>query len=218
MSAGADCPLCGASATGPVHLAHGRRFHDCPGCRLVFADRTELLPPAEERARYETHENDPADPGYRAFLDRLAGPLTERLAPGAHGLDFGSGPGPTLSRMLTERGYPTADWDPFFSPDPAPLERTWDFVTCTEVVEHLHHPAETFELLSHLVRPGGWLAVMTTVLTDDLDFGEWWYARDPTHVAFYRPETLEWIAERYGWALERPSGNVALFRVVGRGG
>jgi 2-polyprenyl-3-methyl-5-hydroxy-6-metoxy-1,4-benzoquinol methylase len=177
----------------------------------VSAARADLPSAAEERARYETHENDPADPGYRAFLDRLATPLVDRLAPGMQGLDVGSGPGPTLSIMLGERGFPTAIWDPFFAPDPAPLARTWDFVTCTETVEHFHDPARDWARLFTLVRPGGWLAVMTEPLGDE-PLETWWYARDPTHVALHRTETLEWIAARWGAALERPSRTVALFR------
>ena len=205
------CPLCG-DVPSSVRTAHGRRFHDCALCRLVFADRAELLDADAERARYETHENDPGDPRYRAFLERLAAPLAERLSPGAEGLDFGCGPGPTLSLMLSERGFPTADWDPFFRPDPALLERTWDFVACSEVLEHLARPLESLEIVDRLLRPGGWFGVMTGLLEDDVDFESWWYVRDPTHVAFYRPRTLRWIARRFDWAMERPAPNVVLFR------
>ena len=131
------------------------------------------------------------------------------------GLDVGSGPGPTLSVMLAERGYPTAIWDPFFAPDPGPLEKTWDFVTCTETVEHFHEPSRDWERLFTLVRPGGWLAVMTELLEEE-PLESWWYARDPTHVALYRPKTLDWIADRWGASLERPSRTVAIFRAPDR--
>ena len=165
----------------------------------------------EERSRYETHENDPEDPRYRAFLDRLAAPLRSRLTEGMRGLDVGSGPGPTLSVMLTESGFPTEIWDPFFAPDPAPLSRRWDFVTCTETVEHFHDPARDWQRLFGLLRPGGWLAVMTE-LYGETPLEEWWYARDPTHVSLHRDRTLEWIAKRWDAALERPAPTVALYR------
>jgi hypothetical protein len=42
-------------------------------------------------------------------------------------------------------------------------------------------------------------------------FERWWYARDPTHVCFYTPTTLRWIATHHRWSLERPSTNVAIF-------
>lgn len=207
------CPLC-SNAAPPIPPVWDRPLFDCPVCRLVFVDPAAHLGPEEERARYATHQNSAEDQGYRDFLDRLALPLIERLAPGAEGLDFGAGPGPVLAQMLTESGFPTSAWDPYFTPDPTLLERQWDFVACTEVVEHLHDPAETFAVLDRILAPGGLLGVMTTVLTPEVTLDDWWYARDPTHVVFYRPETLEWIARRRGWALERPenSPNVSFFR------
>src|SRR5690606_29278515 len=111
-----------------------------------------------------------------------------------------------------EAGRPTSNYDPFFAPDDALLARTWDFVTCTETTEHFFEPAREFERLDALVRPGGWLGVMTTVRDNAHDFAQWWYVRDPTHVCFYSARTFEWIAGRFGWTLERPHPNVALFR------
>lgn len=212
MTATAPCPLCGADDALLTARAHGRDYFDCPACGLTFMHPDQRPDPAAERARYETHENDPADAGYRAFLARLLDPLLTRLESGAEGLDYGSGPGPTLSLMLAEAGHPTAIWDPFFAPDSAPLVRTWDFVTCTETAEHFFDPAAQFDRLDTLLRPGGWLGVMTSMRTDETPFEAWWYVRDPTHVCFYRSRTMEWIARRHGWALERPHPNVTLFR------
>ncbi|MDT8369107.1 MAG: class I SAM-dependent methyltransferase [Longimicrobiales bacterium] len=208
---GGACPLCGACDPEP-RPAGDRAWWDCPGCGLVFADRAELPDPAEERARYETHENDPADDGYRTFLGRLADPLAARLEPGAEGLDYGSGPGPTLSVMLEERGFPTSIWDPFFAPDPRPLARQWDFVTSSETVEHFHDPAREWARLFSLVRQGGVLGVMTEPF-EEQRLDSWWYARDPTHVALYRPRTLEWIAARWEALLTRPARTVTIFEV-----
>ncbi len=165
-----------------------------------------------ERQHYATHENDPADTRYRAFLDRLALPLVERVPAGAEGLDYGAGPGPTLSVMLAERGFRTAVYDPFFAPDPGPLRRSYDFITCTEVVEHFHSPADEFDRLNRLLRPGGWLGVMTEMLREGRAFADWHYIRDPTHVCFYRPATMVWIATRFGWTIEFVHRNVVLFR------
>lgn len=212
MSGALTCPLCGASASSPLGRVHGRDFHDCANCGLAFVDPRQRPALADERARYETHRNDPDDEGYRAFLARAANPLLERVPAGAEGLDYGSGPGPTLSRMLSEAGRPTRDYDPFFAPDESALRRTYDFVVCTETAEHFFEPAHEFDRLDEVLRPGGWLAVMTTMRDDRRSFADWWYVRDPTHVSFYRWRTMEWIASRHGWAVERPHGNVALFR------
>lgn len=207
-----QCPLCQSARVDPYAEAHGRRYFRCPVCRLVFLDPAQRLDAAAERAHYGTHENDPGDPGYRRFLARLAEPLVERLPAGAEGLDYGSGPGPTLSRMLEEQGFRMRIFDPFFAPDTAALERSYDFVTATEVVEHFFSPGEELGRVGRVLRPGGWLGVMTELLREERGFSTWRYARDPTHVSFYHTDTLRWIAERHGWSLELPRPDVALFR------
>lgn len=186
---------------------------DCPDCGLV-ALRRELHPSEEqERERYLLHRNSPEDAGYRSFLSRLVDPLVLRVRQGSEGLDFGCGPGPTLSVMLAERGLRVSLHDPLFAPNPAALARTWDFVTCTEVVEHLRDPRATWRQVAALVRPGGILGVMTQPLTPAREraFRDWAYARDPTHVSLYRPVTTDWIASRLGLRLERAREDVFLF-------
>jgi hypothetical protein len=206
------CPLCRDRHVRAFSRAHGRQFFACDACRLVYVASGAHPTPEAESARYRTHQNDPSDAAYRAFLDRLAVPLAARLSAGAEGLDYGSGPGPTLSVMLAERGFPTWVYDPFFSDDETVLGRTYDFVTCTETAEHFFDPGREFDRLQALVRPGGWLAVMTEMRREDRPFETWHYARDPTHVSFYHPETMAWLADRYGWLLERPHPNVVLFK------
>ena len=206
------CPLCGGQEPSAFERVWGRDYLYCPECDLVFLDPPQRLGTDVERAHYGHHQNDPGDARYRAFLDRLALPLQARLAPGAEGLDYGCGPGPTLSRMLSERGFPTADYDPFFAPDAALLERTYDFIACSETAEHFFDPAAEFARLARLLRPGGWLGIMTQLRRAEKPFAEWGYVRDPTHVTFYSAATLRWIARRQGWALEEPAPNVALFQ------
>ncbi|PKP83990.1 MAG: methyltransferase type 12 [Alphaproteobacteria bacterium HGW-Alphaproteobacteria-2] len=184
----------------------------CPTCRATLLDPAQHPDLATEKAQYDLHRNDPADPRYRAFLNRLAAPLRARLAPGAEGLDYGCGPGPALAAMLAEAGHPMAMWDPIYAPDPAPLARRYDFVTCTEVAEHLHRPADSFDAMCALVRPGGWLGIMTCFQTDDAAFERWHYRLDPTHVAFYRRETLAHLASLRRWRFESPAKDIVLMQ------
>lgn len=208
---GMSCPLCGK--THPwlyAHLSKGDYFL-CGDCRLVWLDPRHWLSPKEEGAQYTTHCNDPEDARYRAFLSRLSEPMQSRLSAGARGLDYGCGPGPTLSRMLEEKGFPTRDYDPVFFPDKGILAQEYDFITCSETAEHFHAPGAEFERLNALLRPGGWLGVMTEFRPADTHFLRWHYRRDPTHICFYSPDTMAWIARHHGWRLEIPVKNVALF-------
>ncbi|HXT01123.1 MAG TPA: class I SAM-dependent methyltransferase [Elusimicrobiota bacterium] len=205
-----SCPLC--AGTPRAFLSDGGRdYLRCGTCSLTFLPPAQHPDAAAERERYSKHNNSSSDPDYRRFLDRLLQPLCARLEPGAEGLDFGCGPGPTAAVMMRERGFPTTDYDPFFCSDGAALAKRYDYVVCTEVFEHLRRPAEELARLDRLLKPGGVLGVMTGVLEDDSAFAGWWYRRDLTHIAFYRPETLGWIAGRFGWTLSRPSRDAALF-------
>lgn len=177
-----------------------------PECRLTAE---------QEKAIYQYHDNNPDDPGYRRFLSKVADPLLARLPPGSCGLDFGCGPVPVLAGMLEQEGMAMALYDPFFHPQPDALKQQYDFITCTEVLEHLYQPAAVLRQLDGLLKPGGLLAVMTCFQTDDTRFASWHYRRDPTHVVFYKEETLAAIAERNQWTLEIPRKDVALFTKAG---
>lgn len=209
---GPPCPVCRSSDArefpGSDQLAYWR----CRDCRATFVDAKHRPDPAVELAHYRLHRNNPDDPAYRHFLERLAQPLLARLDARSEGLDYGCGPGPALARMLSEAGHCMTLYDPFFRPEVSALQRTYDFITCSEVAEHFHHPAEEFETLDRLLRPGGWMGIMTCFQTDDTRFTNWHYRRDPTHVVFYREETLQRLAARLDWDCEIPARNVALMR------
>ncbi len=196
----------------PFLTVGARAYHRCPVCAVRFLDPAQRPAIAQEHAHYRTHRNAVDDPGYRRFLSRLASPLMARLAPGARGLDYGCGPGPALAAMLGEAGHAVALYDPLFAPDPAPLQHLHDFITCTEVAEHFHHPAAEFARLRALVRPGGWLAVMTCFQTEDARFAGWQYRADPTHVIFYRAATFRHMARAWNWRCAVPVKDVALFQ------
>ena len=210
------CTVCEQVKPEPFQTVKETRYLRCPECLATLMAPECRLNPADEKSVYSLHDNKPGDPGYRRFLSRLAQPLLKQLPAGSSGLDFGCGPGPALAQMMEEAGMKMSVYDPFFYPDTYPgtpvLDQRYDFVTCTEVVEHLHHPAAVFRQIDGLLRPGGYLGVMTCFQTDDERFANWHYRRDPTHVVFYRQATLEWLADHHGWQLEVPAKDVAIFR------
>lgn len=206
------CPLCASAETTHFHRDTRRDYYRCTDCRLVFVPSAQHLAPGAEKAVYDQHRNSPDDIGYRQFLSRLYMPLRERLAPGACGLDFGAGPGPTLSVMFEEAGHPMAIYDPFYAPDPAALESHYDFVTATEVAEHLFEPGPELERLASLLRPSGWLGLMTKRVTTQQAFTRWHYILDPTHVVFFSDASFEWLAHHLDMRLELPASDVALLQ------
>lgn len=191
---------------------------DCPQCRLKFKDPKNFLTQEEEFSRYSTHENNPADQGYRDFLSRLLKPLSTFLPQREfRSLDFGCGPGPTLSLLLKELGATTHNYDLHFFPD-AQLIRNqkYDVVTSTEVVEHFTHPKENWQLLAELTADSGLLGIMTQFLKPETNYSSWWYKNDPTHVVFYRPETFDYLASTLN--LEKiytDNNSIVIFRKKG---
>jgi SAM-dependent methyltransferase len=205
------CPVCEQQEPETFQIVQDTIYYRCPLCLATLMAPQNRLNATDENAVYALHDNHPDDPGYRRFLSRLVAPLLERLSPGSSGLDFGCGPGPALAQMMAESGMNMSLYDPYFYPDSSTLDKRYDFVTCTEVIEHLHHPAAVFRQLGRLVRPGGLLGIMTCFQTDDERFANWHYRRDPTHVVFYRQATLEWLAAEHGWHLDIPAKDVAIF-------
>lgn len=208
----AACVVCCAARPRTFLEVAGKRYWRCDVCEATFLDPGQQPTRDEEFSHYGHHENDPDDARYRRFLAKLADPLLEKLQPGMSGLDYGCGPGPALAAMLGEAGIEMALYDPFFRPARDVLERHYDVITLSEVAEHMFEPAAEFERLDQLLKPGGWLGVMTCFQTDDDRFAAWHYRRDPTHVVFYRIRTFEVIAERWGWHCESPRKDVALLQ------
>ena len=209
------CRVCLSTEVELYQTVGGKAYWHCRDCRAVWIDAAHLPDEQAELNRYRLHHNAPADPGYRRFLDQLAQPLLARLAPGSEGLDYGCGPGPALAQMMIEAGHCVRLYDPFVHPDASALQGTYDFITCTEVVEHFHHPAAEFARLDRLLRPGGWLAIMTCFLTADEHFADWYYRRDLTHVVFYREETFRLLEARFNWYCEIPAQNIVFMRKKG---
>lgn len=209
------CPLCDGETISFFFEDDRKSYWRCADCLLTFLDPNSRLPMDAEYTHYLSHENHVDDPGYRRFLSRLAEPLMGAVPPGSRGLDYGCGSGPALAHMLREAGYGVALYDPFFHADKAVLAATYDFVTCTEVAEHFFDPAGEFARFERLLRPGGWLGLMTCFQTDDDKFAMWHYRQDPTHVVFYKRETLAFVAGRLGWQFDCPAKDVVLMRKPG---
>lgn len=191
------CPLCLHTDVRLHAESRTRPYLRCQRCLLIFVPAEFHLDQASEKAIYDQHQNRPDDPHYRNFLDKLATPLQAMLKPGMRGLDFGCGPGPTLSLMLRERGYPMAVFDPYYANDASVLNGTYDFITATEVIEHVAQPADVLRTLFDLLPTHGVLGLMTRLVPEDRAFTDWHYQKDPTHICFYSEATFRWIATHW---------------------
>lgn len=208
----AHCILCNSNNTHQVLKDRPFTYYACRNCGLHFVEPGQRLDPDVEKSRYDLHENSPDDPNYRDFLSQLFDPLNKRLSPNQFGLDFGSGPGPTLSVMFEEAGHKMNIYDPFYANNMSVFDEKYDFITTTETAEHLFRPREEFEKLWDILKPGGYLGVMTMLLQKPETFRTWHYRKDDTHVTFYQKKTFRWLAQHLGADVNFLGGRVIIMK------
>lgn len=210
-----QCPLCSSCEVALFYADKNRHYLRCSFCELIFVPRVFWLSAEAEKAIYDLHQNDELDVGYRKFLSRLSGPLLEKLGkPGGkqRGLDFGCGPGPTLSTLFEEQGHQMDLYDPFYYNDATVFEKKYDFICATEVVEHLACPEREIAAMFTMLKQGGWLGIMTKLVIDQNAFSKWHYIRDMTHICFYSKSTFNYLAERFKAELSFVANDVTLLR------
>jgi SAM-dependent methyltransferase len=188
------CPLCGAEAKRFVENRHGRYFK-CASCWLVFLDPAQRPSPEAEKHRYAQHNNDPDEPGYRAFLMTLAQPCINAVQQSARCLDYGCGPTKAMSRVFAGFGISMDSYDPFFFPGEP--EGLYHLIVCCEVFEHFFNPRRELDRIASLLAPGGILGLRTELWIDGIDWEDWHYMNDTTHVAFYHKNTIDHIRKTY---------------------
>lgn len=206
------CPLCDDKATELFYRNSKREFFQCLECGLVFVPPEFHLSAEAEKERYDFHSHSLLDSGYRNFLNRLFQPLKKKLSPGARGLDFGCGREPTLSVLFEESGFPCANYDLHYFNDPAVLSQQYDFVACSETMEHFQNPRAEFERLLALVKPGGWIGIMTQLREPAPPFEKWFYKDDATHLCFFSRRTFQWLEKIYTLRADFHPESVVLFQ------
>ncbi len=203
---------CGTNTVVEYHRDQRRLYWQCAVCSLVFVEPSQRLNAVEEKAEYDKHQNAVDDMGYRKFLARLCDPLTERLAVGAKGLDFGCGPGPALSAMLAEQSFEMNNYDIFYADEQALLQSHYDFITATEVAEHLFEPGNVINQLWDMLNKNGVLGLMTKLVIDKKAFSTWHYKNDLTHVCFFSVETFQYLAQQLNAELSIVGQDVILLK------
>lgn len=208
------CPICSnPNTTIWTHPKRKTTYYLCPNCEAIFMDPIHFPTHETELKKYLEHENDLENQGYVNFLENFIDATVVPVLKEGHILDYGSGPNPVLSILLKQRGYNVDIYDPYFHRE-IPSNIHFDLITSTEVVEHFHEPLTSFEQMVKLLKPKGYLCILTLFHHNDMQhFEDWFYQRDPTHVIFYRPKTLSVLANLLNLELiEHNDYRYAIFR------
>jgi SAM-dependent methyltransferase len=218
-----DCPICGgASALHDVvdfskscEEPKGKfaplsglpiYYRLCNVCMFCFAPEMCAWPP--ERFAAEVYNEGYAwfDPDYEsarpmANAQELASAFKGHEGEIRH-LDYGGGNG-LLSRLMRERGFNSASYDPFVDTDVDLADLgEFDLITAYEVFEHAPDVHALMANLMALRRENGVL-LFTTLLNDGQIAPNqrlsWWYAAPRNgHISLYSQASLARLAERYG--------------------
>ena len=206
------CPLCLNSDAHILYISKRknleRNYYKCNLCFLVFVPDYFHISPDKQKLRYLEHENDINSEGYKSFLFPVLECILPNISLGDKGLDYGSGPGPALAHMLISEGMMMDTYDIYFNNDLSIFNKQYDFITCTETIEHFVNPNSDFDKMISLLKPKGHIAIMTSILYEDIDFENWYYRLDPTHVSFYTPHTMDWIANKWALNITSPRNNI----------
>jgi hypothetical protein len=200
------CPLC----LFPGKQIPNDIYYSCQGCGAIFLDKNKHLSLADEKLRYESHNNDINDERYRKFVSPVTLAVSQEQTTDDVGLDFGSGTGPVVSAILKENGYNISQYDPFFANDQEKLTKQYNYIACCEVAEHFRDPKKEFQTLKNLLLPNGSLYIMTDIYNDKVDFKTWHYRRDSTHVFFYSQQSFEYIKKTFKFKNLRISGRLVV--------
>ncbi len=204
------CSLCNCS-TQEFQTVNDREYVQCSGCKAILLSPENYLSPQAEKFWFGLHNNDVNDPGYIAFVSPIVNRIKADFPKKSQGLDFGCGTGPVIASELIKSGYAVALYDPYFHPNKNVLRNKFDFIICCEVMEHFKNPFKEFLLLRSLLTDNGKLYCKTEMWNDALDFQNWHYKNDLTHVIFYNRETLEWIQSNLNFSRIEILSNSIIF-------
>lgn len=201
------CPICKSGTEAFEDPQLQKQFFYCPICDCISLDTAYILSAEKEQSLYNNHKNSLENEGYVSMFEKFLDFFWEDLTCKERSLDFGSGPTPVLSYLVEKRGVKVDCYDKFYQPIRCFEDQTYDFITSTEVFEHLDNPIETLTLLANHLKPKGFVALMTLFhANDEAHFLQWWYRRDPTHITFYTPKTVEMLAKKCGLDLIKTDG------------
>ncbi len=186
-------------------------YWECHICGAKFLDPKNYVSINYEKKHYLKHNNSTTDINYKAFLLKLIEPMIDKISTNDIGLDYGCGFAPALANILKSNGFKVELYDPFFFPNKEVLLKKYNFITCSEVVEHFFNPYEEFDKINDLLDNNAWFGVMTTFLPKNDQFENWYYRRDPTHVVFYKKQTFQHIGFQRNWQVFFPAENIVLF-------
>ena len=214
-----NCRWCGGqqrSVKSPADRPEWVRLR-CGSCRsFSFAE----VPPASELEQiYKASWHSKSEDGAIGSVSELAArsvvqTILRRQIPGAKVLDFGAGAGVLTRELAVSDALQVVAFEPFgpsqeitgidwFSgSEESWLNRTFDLIVMSEVVEHLPDPIETLTKLRACLSDEGAIFVTTPNAKGwqaNRNLGQWREAQNPAHLWLFSESALDSCARSAGF-------------------
>lgn len=234
-----DCPVCAHPAVPAVVEKDGYAFAQCAGCEYLFLD-PPLAPDVVGRLYRNVEDDTWTDPKIRSRYRRalIRAFRLRRHVSGRRALDLGCGTGSMADAMrrfgadavgvdtdaraiqFAQRRFPGTDFRVASAPALAGASGPFDFVYCSELIEHVPDLAEFMDGLAALARPGGLVYITTPDCGSPrrpAALADWEMVAPPIHIRLFNAANLTSLFERYGFGMEkrfrdRKTGLKVLFR------
>jgi len=194
-----NCHICNQTTVSFTHGKTDIKYYHCNACEYIFKSPEYYQDFHTQKERYNLHENNEEDAGYRAYFKRFLNFSLPHMDNVKTALDFGCGRTSLLAKLLEDEGIACDYYDPIYHPKTLDEDKKYDLIVSTEVFEHIHQPKEVFESLLEKLHDGGYLAIQTEFHSNEqASFEKWWYPQDPTHIVFFRAKTFRVLSEMYG--------------------
>lgn len=201
------CPLCQKN-NHLSQLVQGRNFYFCD-CGLSYLDQSEYLKPDEEKKRYSFHQNNPDEEKYGQYLASIIQVIKPFITQEMHGLDYGTGPSVSLAKVLTNQGFHCDYYDKYFYPEM--ISQQYDYIILCEVIEHIQDLNSELVRFKSLLKSGGKIFIKTEIFDSQINFENWYYKNDPTHVIFFNQKSLQKLASLLQLNYTQLTKNIFLF-------
>jgi len=194
-----NCHICNKVTESFIHEKTNIIYYYCKECEYVFKSSECHQDFTAQKERYNLHENNEEDEGYKAYFQRFLDFTLPLVGNPRTALDFGCGRSSLLASMLEKEDVICDYYDPIYHPDTLSDSKKYEFIVSTEVFEHLHQPRIVFESLLERLKEGGYLALQTQFHPNNVEaFKKWYYHQDPTHIVFFTAQTFKVLCKMYG--------------------
>jgi len=193
------CPLCHHEDYEHWKFPDDARdYLHCDLCHLISTPKSTHPQFQTAKARYLHHLADSGSTGHINHLMKAIQPIQNFLKKEMDILDYGCGPKPVLSDLLRTWECSCQNYDLIFFPEPF-IFKSYDAVFCIETAEHFSDPQKELTNINNVLKPGGYVIIMTALYSNKQHFSKWYYKRDFTHISFFHQKTMEFISKKMNW-------------------